>query len=103
MVDGGSVLGLVSIEALRGLSEDQRRTSTVKERLTPLSERLQVPPDMPLSDALKKLAMAPGGRLLVMRDGELVGLLTKEGLARFVEIRRVLEGADAPEEEGRVF
>jgi len=50
-----------------------------------------VAPDRSLADALKQLASAPGGRLLVMQGDQLVGLLTKSGLARFVEIRRVLE------------
>jgi Zn-dependent protease/predicted transcriptional regulator len=90
VVEGSSVLGLISIGALRGLSETERRNTSVKERLIPLSDALQVAPDLPLSNALKKLSAAPGGRLLVMRNGELVGLLTKEGLTRFVEIRRVL-------------
>lgn len=91
VVEGGSVVGLVSIDALRGLSEEQRRTTTVKQRLTPLSDANRVAPDLPLSDALKKLGAAPGGRLLVLEGNQLVGLLTKQGLTRFVEIRQVLE------------
>ncbi len=96
VIEGSQVLGLISIDALRGLREEERRATTVKERLTPLSDRIQVAPELALSDALRKLAAAPGGRLLVLRQGELVGMLTKEGLARFVEIRQVLEGVDDP-------
>ena len=37
--------------------------------------------------------MASGTRrLLVTRNGALVGMLSKDGLSRFVEIRHVLEG-----------
>jgi Zn-dependent protease/CBS domain-containing protein len=98
VAEGPNVLGLISIDALRGIREAERRTATVKDHLTPLSDALRVAPELPLSDAFKKLATAPSGRLLVLRGDALVGLLTKEGLARFVEIRRVLDGVDAPAE-----
>ena len=94
VVEGHDLLGLVSIDALRDVAPEDRASTTVKDRLTPASERNRVAPETPLADALRELVTAPGGRLLVTtRDGELVGLLTKEGLARFVEIRNVLDGA----------
>lgn len=91
VVEGDSVLGLITIDALRGLDEEERRVQTVKERMTPFSDEMQVSPELPLADALQRLARAPGGRLLVMRDRQLVGMLSKAGLARFVEIRQVLD------------
>lgn len=91
VVEGGSVLGLISIDALRELEPEARRAGTVKEHMTPLSAAGRVAPGVPLADALKKLAGAPGGRLLVLDEGDrLAGMLTKEGLTRFVEIRNVL-------------
>jgi CBS domain-containing protein len=91
VVEGGRVLGLVSIEDLRGLPPDKRAATTVRERMHPLDDDLRVAPDAPLREALRRLGRAPGGRLLVMRGDALVGLLTKGGLARFVEIRRLLD------------
>jgi Zn-dependent protease/predicted transcriptional regulator len=93
VVDGGTVKGLIAVADLGDLPVEQRPATTVAERMHPLVDAMCVPPDLPLSEALKKLQGAPGGRLLVMRGGELLGLLTKSGLARFVEIRQVLEHA----------
>jgi CBS domain-containing protein len=74
----------------------------VKDHLTPLSDANRVTPETALSEALKKLGRAPGGRLLVMENGRLVGLLTKEGLVRFVQIRQVLEeSGDGPQAQER--
>lgn len=95
VIEGASVLGLISIESLRDLSEAERRAGTVKDYMTPLARLESVAPDLPLADALERLPKGPGGRLLVIEDGELVGLLTKQGLARFLEIRQVLGKADA--------
>lgn len=98
VLEGDDVLGVVSIDALRGLGPDERRSATVKDHLTPLSDANRVSPETALSDALKKLGHAPGGRLLVMENDRLVGLLTKEGLVRFVQIRQVLEeSGDGPD------
>jgi len=94
VVEGESVVGLISIDSLRELGEDGRRSGTVKEHMTALSEIGTVAPAAALADAFKRLPSAPGGRLLVLEHGRLVGMLTKEGLARFLEIRTVLAGLD---------
>jgi hypothetical protein len=59
--------------------------------MRPLSDDLRVSPELPLTDAMKKLGAAPGGRLLVLRGEELTGMLTKSGLGRFIEIRHMLD------------
>jgi Zn-dependent protease len=94
VVEGARVQGLISIDALRQIPPDERHRISVKHQMTPLSDEIRVAPDLPLADALKKLPTAHGGRLLVLDGDELVGLLTKEGLARFLEIRHVLQGLD---------
>ena len=106
VVEGSTVKGLVSIDALRAVHSDAWRSTLVSDVMTPASEANEATPGEPLSQALARLAGAPTGRLLV-RDpnGRLTGLLTKEGLARFLEIRRVLErggGRSAPGRGHRV-
>jgi Zn-dependent protease/CBS domain-containing protein len=93
VVEGGAVQGLISVSELKDLPPEKRDSVTVGERMIPLKDEMRVEPDLALTEAMKKLPRAPGGRLLVMRGDELVGLLTKSGLARFVEIRNVLEEA----------
>lgn len=91
VVEGGKVRGLISVAELRGLPADRRATTTVRELMVPVTEDLRVEPDLALTEALKtKIPKAPGGRLLVMRGEHLVGMLTKTGLAHFVEIRHAL-------------
>jgi Zn-dependent protease/CBS domain-containing protein len=90
VVEDGVVHGLISVSELKGLPVEQREATTVRERMIPLSEQICVAPDATLRDALQQLAFAPGGRLLVMRDGRLLGMLTRSGLARFVEIREAV-------------
>jgi Zn-dependent protease/CBS domain-containing protein len=91
VVEGGAVRGLISVDELKNLPAEKRGSVTVKERMIPLKDEIRVEPDLALIEAMKRLSRAPGGRLLVMRGDELVGLLTKSALARFVEIRHALE------------
>lgn len=95
VVEGATVVGIISIEALRDIREEERRGASVKAHMQPLSDALCVAPELPLSEAFRRLATAPGGRLLVMQNGHLEGLLTKQALARFVEIQGVLGASDA--------
>lgn len=93
VVENGPPVGLISVKELRDLPADKRSVTTVRERMQPVEDSMRVAPDLPLTEALKRLGSVPGGRLLVMRNGELVGMLTRSGLARFVEIRNVLDQA----------
>lgn len=95
VVEGGRVQGLVSVTDLADVAPDARAATQVKERMKPLDDSLRVSPDLPLTEALPALARAPGGRLLVMRGDELEGLLSRSGLARWIEIRDVLGRADS--------
>jgi CBS domain-containing protein len=93
VVEEGKPIGLISVHDIQGLPADKRESTTVRERMRGLDRAACVSPDVPLTEALKKLENTSAGRLLVTRGDELLGILTKGGLARFVEIRRLLEQA----------
>ncbi len=91
VVSDGGVRGVIAVTHLKNLPRDAWPSTSVGERMTPLSPQLVVSPETPLSEALRQLALADSGRLLVVQDGRLVGMLTKSGLLRFIELRRVLD------------
>jgi CBS domain-containing protein len=93
VVENDEVRGLISIADLKELPAAERDSTTVEQRMLPIGDAVVVAPETPLTDALRKLPLAPGGRLLVMRGERLVGLLTKSSLGRFVDIRRVLDAS----------
>ena len=43
-----------------------------------------------MTEALSKMGQAGIGRLLVMQDATMRGMITKTGLLRFLEIKQVL-------------
>lgn len=97
--EGDEVLGVISLDQVKGAPREVLDGSTVREHMVRLSPRVTTSPEAPLVDALRRMSASGVGRLLVLEDGELIGMITKEGLLRFVEARRVLGGprGDAPE------
>jgi Zn-dependent protease/CBS domain-containing protein len=89
VVDGDRVLGIVSLESIRGVSPEERARMRVAERLERDAPRIR--PDAPLSEAIAAMHEA-GARHLLVTDaaGRLVGFLTGTGLARFVEMQQAL-------------
>src|SRR5438874_8433850 len=75
---GGTVAGVVSLEAVRQVPEPERAATTVAQIMRPLSGQTTIAPQAPLSEALTKMAQE------------------NTGLLRFLEIKQIL-GASATE------
>jgi Zn-dependent protease/predicted transcriptional regulator len=84
---GESVVGLVSLKDVMQQPADSRETTSVQAVMTPIDERFVVTPDEPLIEATAKLAENGMGRLLVMLEGRLVGLLTLGAVLRRAKLR----------------
>lgn len=103
VVDGAGadavVRGLISVREVAAVPRERWDEVRVADVLVPLSDRVRVAPDEPLVEALARVTLA-GGRSLVLEDGRLVGMLTKDALTRFVELRKLATGPDQePESE----
>jgi Zn-dependent protease/CBS domain-containing protein len=90
---GDSVVGLVSLRDVMRSPLDERDSTSVQAVMTPLDERFVVAPDEPLAEATAKLSENGTGRLLVMLEGRLVGLLTLSSIRRRVKLRQQPAGA----------
>jgi Zn-dependent protease/CBS domain-containing protein len=91
VVEGGRVRGLIGVADVADVPRERRSQLRVSDAMRPLKADMRIEPGASLTDALRRLAAAPSGRLLVMRGDDVAGILTRTGLARFLEIRRVLE------------
>ncbi len=91
VVDNGRVLGVVSVAAVRQLPREVYDNRRVADIMTPLQEDLLIEGDASLAEALIKMSREEQDRLLVLQVDRLVGLVTKTGLLRFVQIKQVLE------------
>jgi len=84
--DAGRPAGIVSFRQALELPKATWSTIPVREIMAPAHENC-VEPDKPLSEVLPSLATGDLRRLLVCRDGRLVGLLSFTDVARLMEVR----------------
>jgi Zn-dependent protease/CBS domain-containing protein len=89
---GESVVGLLCLKDVMRLSAEERDATSVQGAMRPLTDALVIDPDVPLPDAIARMAQAGTGRLLVMHGERLVGLLTMHGVIRRLKMREELAG-----------
>jgi Zn-dependent protease/predicted transcriptional regulator len=90
VIGNGRVLGVVSIAGVKDIPREEQQTTRVEQVMTPISDRMVVPANFSLADALVRMSQDGLERLLVIQQDRLLGLLTKTGLLRFVQIKQVL-------------
>jgi Zn-dependent protease len=92
VVRGDDVIGLVSLRDILSRPAAERERTSVQSAAAPLDARTVVSPDLPLAEAVTRMAGAPDGRgrVLVMEAGRLVGLLTMSAVARHLRVRAEL-------------
>ncbi|HET8786572.1 MAG TPA: site-2 protease family protein [Candidatus Limnocylindrales bacterium] len=91
IVDGGRLVGIVTLSDLRDVPVEARAQTPVASIMSKAPDLVTVSPDMSLQDALERLAEGDFEQLPVVEDGKLVGLLTRADLLRVIQIRQVLD------------
>jgi predicted transcriptional regulator len=87
--------GLLSLRQVTGCPPEERSRRTVRDIMRPASDRITIPVSAPVSDALRRMEEADTGRLLVTDGGRVIGLVTRTGITRFIQLRASLQGDEA--------
>ncbi|MGC8960853.1 MAG: CBS domain-containing protein [Candidatus Bathyarchaeia archaeon] len=87
VMDEGGLKGILATEDVRKVPRDRWRDTPVKEAMTPLGRLITVDPDDPVSEALIKISKHGIGRLPVVKDGKLEGIITRSDLMRAIRTR----------------
>jgi len=89
VVDGGRLLGLVSITDAKELLQAAWPTTSVGAIMTPTPLKT-VTPDADVNGALQVMVEGGLNQLPVVRDSQLVGLLSRADIMRFLQLREDL-------------
>jgi CBS domain-containing protein len=90
VVRDGKAIGVVSLSNVKAIPPEEQAGMTVGEVMTPLGPEITVGPEESLTLAMRKMNEGGQGRLLVMRGDEFVGMITKTGVMRVLEIKSIL-------------
>lgn len=92
---GDQVEGIVTLSDMRKVPRDQWARETVRTVMTPLDQVEKVSPGDSTYDALMKMTARGVGRLPVMENGQVVGIITRQGLLDAIRIRAELRNRDS--------
>jgi Zn-dependent protease/predicted transcriptional regulator len=84
VTSGSETLGLVNMHLVRNLDKKQWNIKTASEVMTPVSRLKYLSPEADLISALRLFQQERVDQLPVVRDGEIIGLLSYDDLANFL-------------------
>jgi Zn-dependent protease/predicted transcriptional regulator len=87
----GRTIGLLTLRGVRRVPREQWPTSRARDHMVPLGEQVVVAPDARMDGVLGKLQDGDAGRVLVVTDGEVVGIITPSDLTRWLRRWRALD------------
>lgn len=88
------VRGLVTLDQVKEVERDSWNRTRIQEVMTPLEE-VEVTPDTPMTEVLDRMRDGRQ-RVLVMKNGELLGVISAGDVARWVQLEKGLEGVRPP-------
>ena len=91
VVEVDRTLGVVSLADVKKVEEGEYSTKTVADVMTDADGGMRIDPGDSLAEAFRRMTQQDMGRLLVMDGDKMVGMITKTGLIRFLEIKKILE------------
>lgn len=87
----GELRGLITLHDVKEVPRNEWQKKTAEEAMTPLSEDLVIRPHAQVVNALTQMAKTGIGRLLVIEDSRLIGILSQRDITRLFELKTDLE------------
>ncbi len=91
VVDGGRLIGMISLKEIKGLNKDKWTTTRAQEVMQALDDSFVVSEDDNLSVILERMVQEDKGRFPVINNGRLVGLITRTGIAKLLRMKGELK------------
>jgi len=87
VVSGGRVEGLLLLGSVRGVEKERWETTLVKDVMQPLGPADILSPDDDASEALGRMVGGTSGRFPVIKDGRLVGIISRRDIMKMLEFK----------------
>ncbi|MBM4121028.1 MAG: CBS domain-containing protein [Nitrospira sp.] len=87
--EAGRFLGMVTIHDVQAVPQSQWPWRSVRDVMEPRNDDTEVAPSTSAVTVLEQMLREGRGRLAVVQDGLLVGLVTRSGIGRFLQLRGV--------------
>lgn len=88
VAEEGHIVGLIGVDDVQAVSQGLWSWRTVGDVMRPASPELFVPPDWSIMQAMERMVHTGWDRLVVMEQGQLVGLITRSAVAQFLQLHK---------------
>jgi CBS domain-containing protein len=88
VVDGDRFVGMIDVRAVKNVPADKWPTTRIDQFLYDPSKYCILDPDMAATDALRHLTMHSCSNAPVVRDGALLGILTRSDLFKLASLKK---------------
>ena len=90
VLEDGELVGVITNEDVRKVRDEERDSTAVRDVMIKRDQLITVSPDEKASDALMLMATRDVGRLLVIDDDNLVGIITRSDINRTIKMKTEL-------------
>ena len=87
VIENGALIGVVTLHDINTISAIDREAMIVRDVMT--KDPVTLPPEAPLTDALKVMSTMNIGRVPVVKDGQVEGIVTRTDILRFLELKEL--------------
>ena len=88
VLDNGRLVGMLTLKELKAIPRERWSTLTVREVMVPHGLQAEAYADEPITAALERMFQGDRSRLVVMAGDKVLGLVTRSGIARFLDLRQ---------------
>ncbi|MDE3230893.1 MAG: site-2 protease family protein [Chloroflexota bacterium] len=95
IMSGDTFIGLTTLEDIRRVPRERWPVTSARETMTPVEKLRMARGDESLNDAMPRLVAGNVNQLPVVDEsGQLIGMLNRDTILRYLEVRRGLEVGD---------
>jgi CBS domain-containing protein len=87
VMEGERIIGIITLKQVKEVPRNQWVEKTVREVMMPIREEITLNPNGEAVDALQKMIRTGEGRLPVVKDGKVVGMITRRDILNLLEIK----------------
>jgi Zn-dependent protease/predicted transcriptional regulator len=87
VLSDGRVVGMVSVQDVQSLAPGMWPWRRIQDVMQPCSPAMEIGTTTPAIEALEQMVREGQPSLAVLQDGHLVGLVTRSGISRFLQLR----------------
>jgi Zn-dependent protease len=91
VLERGEIAGIVSLQEVRKVPREEWVRTPTGQVMRQLDKTFLISGDDEISTALEKMSQEGKGRLLVIKNGRLAGMITRSGIARYIQIKGELK------------